>query len=184
MTWPRSREIAVGKAREKHARRLFMAGTHKLITNPVGAALDGSDRTLWLSTYHKRIASWRTAIRRESPPPANVLDGLATTLNEAESVYTELLGALLRSLNEHDELARAQLRAETVASRFLALSRAESNPPRQSDELRAACSRCLEPPRTVCATRSTSSASPTERAKSWARALGASELGCRPSGGV
>ena len=95
----------------------------------------------WRLREDKRIASWRTSIRRESPPTPALLDGLAKVLDEAERVYNELLRALLRPLREDDELDKRPLRAEAVGRRLVAFA-SEADERLKVSAIRAACARC------------------------------------------
>ena len=112
-----------------------------LLNDPVATAVNGTDRTLWLSVYHKRIGGFRASIRREVAAPSAILDGLAAALDEADRIFSELLHALLQRLGEADEAASRSLSAEPVARRFIALGAAVEPPPFAA--MRAACARCL-----------------------------------------
>ena len=114
----------------------------ELFPDPISAAVDGADKAVWLNTYHRKIASWRKSIHKESrraPPPDDLLDGLAQTLDEAEGVYTALLHELLGHLREADEFSVKPLRAEALGRRFVALANEGEPHPALPLRLRARC---------------------------------------------
>lgn len=92
-----------------------------LLEDPVRAALEGADRTLWLDRYHRKIGRLRSSIRREPQPPSALLEGLAVVLNEAEAVYTELVAALLRRIDGHDTAINSPMSAAAASRRLDAL---------------------------------------------------------------
>ena len=120
-----------------------------ILTDPIASALNGTDRTLWLTVYHKRIGSYRSSIRREAMPPTALTDGLAATLDEADEVFSRLLHSLMNHLQEEDyddddAATSGALSAKTVARRFLALlGKPPHDEPAPAPALRAACARCL-----------------------------------------
>ena len=120
-----------------------------LLADPVASAISCTDRTLWLSVYHKRIGSYRESIRREVLPSATLTDGLAAVLDEADRVFSELLRALLQRLGEEDDATMHLLGAEAVARRFLSLQTTTKKvvPDTATDAsvaaMRACCARCL-----------------------------------------
>ena len=135
------RDTAIWLSLQPLKSRVVMTSSQQVLSEPVAAAIDGTDRTLWLNTYHKRINEWRTSIRREAKPSASLLQGLAAVLDDAERVYTELLFALLRHLDETDELASRALSHEAVRLRFCSLAGPDKASSRAA-ALRAACGRC------------------------------------------
>ena len=114
----------------------------ELFPDPISAAVDGADKAVWLNTYHRKIASWRKSIHKESPPPPDLLDGLAQTLDEAEGVYTALLHELLGHLREADEFSVKPLRAEALGRRFVALANEDEPHPALPHLQRADIGRC------------------------------------------
>lgn len=120
---------------------------HAILGNPVASAIGGADKSLWLTVYHKKIGKIRNSIRREALPPANLIDDLAKVLDEAHDVFSKLLQALLRQLDEEeesDEAATCALGSDAMARRFLALlCELKDVEEASAAEIRAACARCL-----------------------------------------